>query len=329
MGDWDGMEIRRVQKTPDGTFFITIPKEWTSGLGLSKGSAVRLVNEGGRISIEPWRGDAAQGALREAVIHPSPLIGREIVEKYLSGYDLIRIRSDSVIDSKSRERIKAALKTLIGMEILEEDSKNIVIQCVIEPELLNPGKILRRLHSVAASMQADSLRSMIDGDAELASTVVERDEEVDRLYFLLVRALRASLSEGRPRRPDSPSPKECMDYRLLATYIEAAADCAVAIAGLAREPAVRLNGEQAAAMAEAGRRIHEAFKGAFEAVLSGDLESASRIHHSKPEMEGELIRLGKSLLEGPAEAEAIFGLLGSLTRMCEISVDMADLTASR
>lgn len=322
------MELRRIQQTSDGTFFITIPKDWASGLGLSKGSTVKLIKEGGRISIEPWRGEEAQGALREATIHPSPLIGREIVEKYLSGYDLIRIRSDSVIDSKSRERIKAALKTLIGMEILEEDSRNIVIQCVIEPELLNPEKILRRLHSVAASMQADSFRSILEGDEELASTVVERDEEVDRLYFLLVRALRAALSEGRPPRPDFPSPKGCMDYRLLATYIEAVADCAVAIAERARGSAVRLNGEQAAIMAEAGRRIHEAFKGAFEAVLSGDLELASAIHHSKPEMEGELIRLGKSLLEGPAGAEAIFGLLGPLTRMCEISVDMADLTAS-
>ncbi len=323
------MELRKVQRTSDGTFFITIPREWASRLGLSKGSAVRLIDEGGRISIEPWRGEEAQGALREAAIRPSPLIGREIVEKYLSGYDLIRISSDSIIDSKSRERIKAALETLIGMEILEEDSKNIAIQCVVEPELLNPEKILRRLHSVAASMQADSLRSIIEGNGELASTVVERDEEVDRLYFLLVRALRTALSGGGPHRPGFPSPKECVDYRLLATYIEAVADCAVAIAEVARGSAVRLNGEQAAIMAEVGRRIHEAFKGAFEAVMSGDLEAASDIHNSKPGMEGELIRLGESLLEGPARVEAIFGLLSSLTRMCEISVDMADLTASR
>jgi hypothetical protein len=42
-----------------------------------------------------------------------------------------------------------------------------------------------------------------------------------------------------------------------------------------------------------------------------------------------VVRLGKSLLEGPAKAEGIVGLLTSLTRMCEISVDMADLTVAR
>jgi len=324
------MELRRIQRTSDGTFFITIPKDWASSLGLSKGSAVRLLGEGNRILIEPWRGEEAAGAPREAVISPSPLMEREIGEKYLSGYDLIRIRSDSVIDSRSRERIKSALKTLIGLEILEEDSKNILIQCVVEPDLLMPEKILRRIHSIASSMQADSFRSLLEGDEELASTVVERDEEVDRLYFLLVRVLRAGVSEPRPRRPGFPSPKDCMDYRLLATYIEAIADCAVAIAERARPKlAVRLSREQAEMMAEVGRRIQEAFKGAFEAVLAGDLERASAIHRSKPELEGEVVRLGKSLLEGPAKAEGIVGLLTSLTRMCEISVDMADLTVAR
>jgi len=324
------MELRRIQRTSDGTFFITIPKDWASELGLSKGSPVRILKEGDRLSIEPWKGEEPPGAPREAVIAPSPLLEREIGEKYLSGYELIRIRSDSVIDSKSRERIKAALKTLIGMEILEEDSRNIVIQCVIEPDLLKPDKILRRIHSIASSMLADSFKSLVEGDEELASTVIERDEEVDRLYFLLVRALRASISGHRPRRPDLPSPRDCMDYRLLATYIEAVADCAVAIAERARsDPALRLSGEQAELMAKVGRMIQEAFKGAFEAVLSGDLESASRIHRSRPEMEGELIRLGRSLLGGPARADAIFGLLSSLTRICEISVDMADLASSR
>ena len=39
-------------------------------------------------------------------------------------------------------------------------------------------------------MQRDAVNSFIDGDSSLAKSVIARDDENNRLYFLLVRILR-------------------------------------------------------------------------------------------------------------------------------------------
>jgi len=44
-------------------------------------------------------------------------------------------------------------------------------------------------------MQLDSVQAFVSSNGELAKGVVERDEEVDRWYFLLVRLVRAAISD--------------------------------------------------------------------------------------------------------------------------------------
>ena len=90
-------------------------------------------------------------------------------------------------------------KKLVGLEIVEEDAHKIVIQCLIEPSLLAPEKIIRRLHSITRGHAAGCCKPLLAAIQKLAATVVERDEEVDRLYFLLVRMVRAALTDFQRR----------------------------------------------------------------------------------------------------------------------------------
>ena len=50
-----------------------------------------------------------------------------------------------------------------------------------------PEKILRRNFAIVAGMIRDVAHSLIGGDLQLAKSVVARDDESNRLYFLLVR----------------------------------------------------------------------------------------------------------------------------------------------
>jgi phosphate uptake regulator len=138
------METRRVQKTSDGTFFVTLPKAWVTQRGVYRGSLLAFENgKDGKLTIGLYTKE--ERSLASATLSPSSTLEREIEEKYLLGYDLIQIESKEVLHSEVRDKAKAILKRLVGLEIVEEDAHKIVIQCLIEPSLLEPQKIIRRL----------------------------------------------------------------------------------------------------------------------------------------------------------------------------------------
>src|SRR5260370_10438511 len=79
-------------------------------------------------------------------------------------------------------------------------------------------------------MQIDAVQAFVESNTELANGVVERDEEVDRWYFLLVRLVRAAIADTYLLEKIKVSSVDCLDFRLLASYIETFADYAVTVA---------------------------------------------------------------------------------------------------
>jgi phosphate uptake regulator len=228
------LELRKLQRTPDGTYLVTIPKAWAKRVGLGPGSVVSYEErQDGRLLLSP-KIDEERAPL-EVALEPSPFVRREIIERYLLGYDIIRVQSNNALSPDVREEVKRTTKRLVGLEVLEEDSKRIVLQCLIEPSLLNPERILRRLEMLSMPMQLDAVQSFISSNGGLSKGVVERDEEVDRWYFLLVRLVRAAISDTYLLEKIKVSAVDCLDYRLLASYIENFADFSVTIAENTRE----------------------------------------------------------------------------------------------
>jgi len=223
------LELRKLQRTPDGTYLVTIPKAWAKRVGLDVGSVVSYEErQDGRLLLSP-KIDEERAPL-EVVLDASPFVRREIIERYLLGYDIIRVQSKDSFSPEIREEVRRTTKRLVGLEVLEEDSKKIVLQCLVEPSLLNPERILRRLEMLSMPMQLDSVQAFVSSNGELAKGVVERDEEVDRWYFLLVRLVRAAISDTYLLEKIKVSSVDCLDFRLLASYIENFADYAVTIA---------------------------------------------------------------------------------------------------
>src|SRR5216684_3495916 len=231
------LELRKLQRTPDGTFLVTIPKAWAKRVGLGAGSVVSYEErQDGRLLLSP-KIDEERAPL-EVVLEASPFVRREIIERYLLGYDIIRVQSKDSFSPEIREEVRRTTKRLVGLEVLEEDSKRIVLQCLVEPSLLNPERILRRLEMLSMPMQLDSVQAFVSSNGQLAKGVVERDEEVDRWYFLLVRLVRAAISDTYLLEKIKVSSVDCLDFRLLASYIENFADYAVTIAENTQDGAI-------------------------------------------------------------------------------------------
>src|SRR5438445_11712211 len=85
------------------------------------------------------------------------------------------------------------------------------------------------------TIQIDAVQAFVESNTELANRVVERDEEVDRWYFLLVRLVRAAIADTYLLEKIKVSSVDCLDFRLLASYIETFADYSVTVAEYTKE----------------------------------------------------------------------------------------------
>ncbi|MEM4733582.1 MAG: phosphate uptake regulator PhoU [Candidatus Bathyarchaeia archaeon] len=203
------VELRKVQVTRTGTFFVCLPRSWAEQHGLRKGALVALnkTSEGKLLIDAKYDSEPLPKVVN---LNVGPYLAREIISRYLLGFDVITIQAKTSIDFEVRNVVKATASSLIGLEIIEESYSQIVLQCLLEPSGFPPEKILRRNYAIVGGMSRDAAASFINGDLQLAKSVIARDDESNRLYFLLVRILRTILQAPSLSEKLGISPIDCL-----------------------------------------------------------------------------------------------------------------------
>lgn len=323
-------ELRRVQRTTSGTFFVSLPKSWAQRCNLKRGAVVGI-SEGanGKLVIDAKYG--SELLPKTVILEPGPLLGREIVANYLLGVDVIRVQGRERIGFEVREAVKSAVSGLIGLEIVEEDKSGIVLQCLLEPSGFPPEKILRRAYAIAAGMHRDVVNAFVEGEIQLAKSVIARDNESNRLYFLLVRILRTVIQNPSLSEKLGVGPIECLDYRLVASLVEAMGDECVRMA----QKTVELKG--AKPDKELGKLFtdfqgicFDAHEKALTAFLTADIDLAEKVRDMRKIVEKEF-----ACIEGLAQSQSIdvvpriLAIASFLRQMYEHSVDISDLAVPR
>jgi phosphate uptake regulator len=319
-------DLRKVQRTPTGTFFVCLPRSWAEQHGLEKGNLVEVGETGdGKLFIDPKYD--AEPLPRVATLTAGPYLQREIVGRYLLGFDIIRIEAKERVAFDVRNSVKTTVGSLIGLEIVEENYSQIVLQCLLEPSGFPPEKILRRNYAIVAGMHRDAVGSFIDGDSQLAKSVTARDDESNRLYFLLVRILRTIIQNPGLSEKLGVTPIECLGYRLAASLIEAIGDACVqvaaktiALAGVKPSEELRqlLVGLQAVCF-EAHEQALKAFVGKDIALA----ESVRSMHERIQPMFPGIERAAKN--QSLEVLPHILAVASFLRQIYEHSVDLADL----
>ena len=319
-------ELRKVQRTPTGTFFVCLPRPWAEKNGLKKGNLVNLEESGdGKILVDPAYN--AEQLPIVSTLSIGPFLSREIIGRYLLGFDIIRIQAKERVDFDVRNFVKTTVNSLIGLEIVEENYSQIVLQCLLEPSGFPPDKILRRNYAIVAGMNRDAVNSFVDGDLQRAKSVMARDDESNRLYFLLVRILRTIIQNPRLSEKLGITPIECLDFRLAASLIEAIGDASVKIAA----KSIELNGIKPS---EALRRLlldfqtfcYNAHEKAVNSFLRKDIALAQNVRNIQEKIDKLVADIEKASKKQPVEVmPQILASSSFLKRIYEHSVDLADL----
>lgn len=320
------MDLRKVQRTSGGTFFVCVPKEWAERSGLQRSSVVAVSEMAdGRLCVDPKYD--VERVPQVAVVKPSVYLDREIVGKYLLGYDVIRVEAKDRISPVDRERVKQASSRLVGLEIIEEDYSRIVMQCLLELSTFPPEKVLRREYSIASDMHRDAVTALVEGDVHLAKNVIARDNEVNRLYFLLVRSLRTVVQNPGLSEKLGVLPIDCLDYRLMASLVESIGDRSVQIAGkVIKLKGVKLPKELLQLVLRFHRLVYEAHEKALRAVFSRNVSVAESVRNERENVLsvfGEVeAAMGGLSVEVATHVLAVASLMN---RIYDNSVDIADL----
>ena len=217
---------RRLQKI-GSSMLISLPSEWIKNNNLKKGNMVMIeVNRNNSVSLYP--SDLDTDDVKEVNIpHPQlsmDSLTNQIYGAYLLGYDVIRIKGKSQISFDDRELIKLAMRKLVGLEIVDENGSNIISQFLLDANTLDAEKILRRMSSIVAGMYKDTLIGIQKKENGSEKSIVSRDDEVDRQYFLLVRLIRSAMMDQKLASKLNLSNIDILDYRIAANHLESAGD---------------------------------------------------------------------------------------------------------
>ena len=113
------------------------------------------------------------------------------------------------------------------MESVDEDARNISVQFLLDETSVNPQNILKRMSSIALGMFSDVLLFLKSGDKTNLETISNRDAEINRQYFLLVRLIRSTIMDTRLAGIFNLENIDILDYRIAANTVETAGDTIV------------------------------------------------------------------------------------------------------
>ena len=218
---------RRLQKI-GSSILVSLPKEWVDANNLKKSNQVEIETNQNNLSI---RTQLNKRPSKEVVISYPLSKGKGIVPTitgaYLLGFDIIRIVGKSSISITDRESVRGSMRKLVGLEIIDEDAANISVQFLLDETSINPQNILKRMSSIALGMFNDVVLALKNGDKTNLEAVANRDAEINRQYFLLVRLIRSTIMDTRLAGIFNLENIDILDYRIAANTLEIAGDTVV------------------------------------------------------------------------------------------------------
>lgn len=231
------MEARKIQKVGYSTLSVSLPMNWAKKMGVKKGDIVFISEENDgalRVTPEPSRPeDGNVYVVNVDKCDNSTVLARVIVGNYVLGRSMIRVESSRRLMREQIASIREVTQRLLGIGIIEESDKHLLLQCSVDPKTFPLETVIRRLYVIASIMFKDALDSLIDRDMELAKDAIAREYEADTIFWLLARLL-ASAQQSRQvsEAIGIVDPMEIVAHNIIAWYLEMIADRLNAIANL-------------------------------------------------------------------------------------------------
>jgi len=303
---------------------VTLPKEWVDANNLEKSSEIEIETSQNSLSITANKDTRPS---KEVVIsYPLPKeenIVADITGAYLLGYDIIKIKGKTSIPIEDREKIRESMRRLVGVEIVEEESSSITIQFLLDATSLNPEKILKRMSTIAIGMFNETVEGLVSQDKTNLQTMSNRDIEINRQYFLLVRLIRSTMVDRRLASVFNLENIDILDYRIAANLLEMAGDTIVELANLISKTTV--SKVELKKIYNIVKDIENIYKKSIDAFIANDRLLAIDSIKLYRKLLGEISKLRSSLEQKRQIPIDFLDIVYMFDRIAKSWADIADL----
>jgi len=327
-------EIRRVQVTGGSTFIVSLPKWWVDDVKLKQGDLVQVLPQpDSSLVIVPRIGSDDEGGKSASIEVPSPdrieEAARLLIAHYLAGFDVITIQFKRYSPDAGHRIKDIVRRRLVGVEIMEGSADRIVVQSLLGHSEFPLKTAISRIHMLSSLMHKDAMRALKEANPSLAEDVAQRDDDVDRLYFFVVRQLKAAVMDrSLIREMGLRGPRDCLGYRLVAKSLERMADHAVNIARAVRMLDAPVQMELMESLEEVSAFAMGICEDAMRALSRLDVELAQKSISLAQEVGAFEGALTKRILESGSRAQSMIGLrlaLESICRTADYGADIAEI----
>jgi phosphate uptake regulator len=185
------MELRKMQLVGRASFSVTLPPDWVKQNKLNPSDQISITREDdGSLRLTPQ----AMPAEKEVKItidaeqcKHTGLLKRLIIGGYNRGCDSIEIVSERAISENHWKEIHEASDSLMGMGIVESTSNHVILQSMVDASKFPLKPLLKRFCGLVTSLYEDALQAVKDNNYSLATDVINRENEVNKIYWLMGR----------------------------------------------------------------------------------------------------------------------------------------------
>ncbi len=155
---------------------------------------------------------------------------RALIGAYIMGYSRIVISSSKRFEPSIRDSISKFTQIAIGPEIIEESNNIIIIKDLLNPKEMPFEKTIKRMYILASSMHEDAITALKVKNEDLAEEIIKRDDEIDRLHWLIGRQSHIVLRDIILSQKMGIKLEDAYHYQQMSKFLERIGDHAVKMA---------------------------------------------------------------------------------------------------
>lgn len=274
------MDFRKLIGFGKNSFVISLPKAWVQKNKLKKGDPIYIEESDGDITLYPAIKE--EEAAKEIVINVDGKsikeIKRELVPAYINNFTTIILAGKEL--KKRAKQIRDLIHDLVALETIEQTSDKIITKSFLNVKELSVKDLIRKMETITRAMIADSKSVISKGSYE---NIRHRDDDVNRLYYLLLRILKYALNNpSLASNYFKMSSADILDVWRMAYVIEEIADEAKRTARYLR--LVKLNKADKKRLIDLLSLIEDTYLNTMKAYYTGDRDLIYRMARRKSEI---------------------------------------------
>ncbi|WP_265109014.1 PhoU domain-containing protein [Halosolutus halophilus] len=313
---------RTVQLAGTSTFVVSLPKEWALEQGLESGKPMYLYPHADRlVAATETLSSRDRTVTVDASTAADETVLRRIESAYTAGCDRITVTGLDDADPQVRRRLERTVTRLIGITIQADAGDRLTVADLLDSSEVSLPQTIAQAQRLALELYEDAIDAVLTDDTDLARRVIDRHDDVDRLFAFVGRGFHRGLENVHEiDRLGTDRMAAFRDYRI-ARQLERIADHAAEIASVT----TRQSGPPGDAIADRLEAVGADARTVVELALGGETE---RAYEATAAVRETSRRLDDDLSVRADSDAYLHGTVGrEIRRTAENGIEIADARA--